>query len=123
MSPLRILAVAGVVAVLSGCGSSKPSYCDDRSNLESSVKGLTSVDLRSGGVSALQSQLTKIESDANAVVASAKGDFPSETDALKSSVSSLKSAVEQGQIPAAIAGVQSVASAAKSFTDATSSKC
>jgi hypothetical protein len=130
MSPLRILLVAGVVAALSGCGSSKPGYCDDRSSLESSIKGLTSVDLRSGGVSALQSQLTKVESDANTLVGSAKSDFPSQTDALKSSVSSLKTAVQNlgsspsaGQVVALVPAVQSVTSAVKGFADATSSKC
>ena len=40
--PLACAAAAGVVA-LAGCGSSKPAYCTDRTNLENSVKGLTSL--------------------------------------------------------------------------------
>src|SRR5205085_1177970 len=90
------LAVVGAVAVLAGCGgSSKPSYCSDRSNLESSIKGLADVDLASGGLSALQQQLQKVQSNAKALVSSAKSDFPSETNALETSVSNLSDAVKQ----------------------------
>jgi hypothetical protein len=124
MSTLRLLALAGVVAALSGCGSSsKPGYCADRGNLQDSVKGLTSVDLRNGGVSSLQSQIGEIESNANALVASAKSDFPSQTEALNSSISALKTDIGTGQVPALIADVSAVTSAVKGFADATSSKC
>ena len=125
------LAVVGAVAVLAGCGgSSKPSYCSDRSNLESSIKGLADVDLASGGLSALQQQLQKVQSNAKALVSSAKSDFPSETNALETSVSNLSDAVKQlGSSPSAtqvaslVPDVQSVTSAVKGFADATSSKC
>ena len=122
------IAVVGLVA-LAGCGSSKPAYCTDRSNLESSVKGLTSLSL-SSGVSGLQSQAKKIQSDATALVSSAKSDFPSETSAIKSSVSAFESAVKglssspsAGQIATVASAGSSVVSSVKSFTDATSSKC
>jgi hypothetical protein len=122
------LAVAAIAA-LPGCGSSEPDYCSDRSNLQESVKGLTGVNLRSGGLSALKSQF-HVESDADALVSSAKSDFLSETDAVKSSVSTLGTAVEQlpsspsaQQIAALLRDVQSVGTAFNSFSDATSSKC
>jgi hypothetical protein len=84
----------------------------------------------SSGLSGLKSQLTKIQSDANAVVDSAKGDFPSQTSAISSSVSSLQSAVKAlpaspspGQIASVASSAANLVSAVKSFADATSSKC
>ena len=122
-----VLAVAVAVVVLSGCGSSKPAYCTSRTNLSASIKGLTSPE---GGLSGLQAQLKEIETDATSVVNSAKGDFPNETAAIKSSVDGLSSAVKSlGSNPAAtqIAAIApaaaNVVNSVKSFTNATSSKC
>src|SRR5215471_13081350 len=85
---------AALLAVVAGCGgSSKPAYCSDRSDLQSSVKGLTNLTV-SSGVSGLKTQLTTIQSDANKVVSSAKSDFPSQTDAITTSVDTLKTAVQ-----------------------------
>ena len=123
--------VAVVVAVaLAGCGgSSKPAYCSDRTDLQNSVKDLPSV-TSSNGVSGLTSQITTIKSDATAVVNSAKGDFPTETSAVKSSVDTLETAVKalpsspsSTQIAAVAADAASVVSSVKSFTDASKSKC
>ena len=81
-----LVAVALVAAT--GCGgSSKPGYCTDRSDLESPVKGLSSAAssaVSSRDLSGLKSQVTKIQTDATSLVNSAKSDFPSETDAMKS---------------------------------------
>ena len=57
------------------------------------IQGL-SVPTPSGDISSLQSQLTTIQSDATALVNSAKSDFPSETSAIKSSVDTMSSAVK-----------------------------
>jgi hypothetical protein len=95
--------VAVLVIALTGCGSSKPAYCTDRTNLENSVKGLKNVDLKSG-LSGVRSQLNKIQSDATALVGSAKSDFPSQTSAISGDVSAVSTSV-------------------KAFTEATSSKC
>ena len=115
-----------------GCGGSdKPKYCSDRSSLEQSVKDLGNVNvLQSGGVNQLKSQLGKVESDANAVVSSAKGDFPSETSAIQSSVSSLKSSLaglpsspSAQQVVAVGVGAKSVVTSTQTFVDASKSKC
>jgi hypothetical protein len=133
----RLLAVAALSATafgaLAGCGGSssdKPAYCSDRSNLKDSVSGLTGVDLKSGGVSALQSQLQKVASDARALAASAKSDFPDETSAITSSVSKLSTALaalssspSPQQLLAVASDVSGVTSAFKSFSSATSSDC
>lgn len=122
------VAAIGAIA-LSGCGSSKPAYCKDRSDLSASIKGLTNLS-SIGGLSGLQSQLEKIQSDANSVVSSAKSDFPTETSALTSSVDGLSSAVKAlpsspsiGQIAALAPAASNVVNAVKGFTNATSSKC
>ena len=120
-----VLAAAATAVTLAGCGSSKPAYCTDRTNLENSVKGLTS-----SGVSGLKSQLKQIQTDATTLVNSAKGDFPTETSAITSSVSALKNSVtalpsspSAAQIATATRDAASVVSSVKSFVDASNSKC
>jgi hypothetical protein len=119
-----LVAVAAVIA-LAGCSSSKPAYCTDRTNLENSVKGLTSA-----GISGLKSQLKQVQSDASTLVSSAKGDFPNETsaitssvDALKSSLAALPSSPSATQIASVGRDAAGVASSVKSFVDASNSKC
>jgi hypothetical protein len=118
------------LAALSGCGgSSKPAYCTNRANLESSVKGLT--DLSAGsGLSGLQAQIAKIQSDANALVSSAKSDFPGETSAIKSSVDKLATTIKgfpssPSAADIATVGTQaaSAVTAVQNFYSSTSSKC
>jgi hypothetical protein len=126
-------AAAAAVVALAGCGSSKPAYCGDRTNLQNSIKGLTSLTVSSGGSglkTQLTTQLTTIQSDASTLVSSAKSDFPSETSAITSSVSALKTSVgalssspSALQIATVTKDAASVVSSVKSFTDASNSKC
>ena len=120
-----VLAAAAAVIALAGCSSSKPAYCTDRTNLQNSVKGLTSA-----GISGLKTQLTQIQSDASTVVSSAKSDFPSETsaitssvDALKSSLAALPSSPSAAQVVIIGRDAASVVSSVKNFVDASNSKC
>jgi hypothetical protein len=120
-----VVATAATVVGLAGCGSSKPAYCTDRTNLQNSVKGLTS-----SGISGLKSQITQIQGDATTLVNSAKSDFPDQTAAITSSVSTLKNSLSAlpsspsaGQIATVTKNAASVVSSVKSFTDASSSKC
>ena len=113
-----------------GCGDSdKPAYCADRTDLESSVKGLTSA-ASSGGVSGVEDQLTKIGGEVTALVDSAKEDFPTETSAMKSSIDALESAVKELPDSPSAADVVAIGSAAAavvnsvtSFVDASKSEC
>jgi hypothetical protein len=121
---LASAAAITAVALAAGC-SSKPAYCTDRTNLENSVKGLTSA-----GISGLKAQLTQIESDATALVNSAKSDFPNETSAISSSVGALKNSVtalpsspSAAQVATVTKDAANVVSSVKNFTDATSSQC
>jgi hypothetical protein len=122
---IRVVGLAG----LAGCSSSKPAYCTDRTNLQNSVKGLTSLNF-SGGISAIQSQVAMIQTNATALVNSAKSDFPSQTSAITSSVDALKSSVTTlasdhsvANIATATKDASNVANSVKSFSDATSSQC
>ncbi len=126
-----LLACAAAIMMISlaDCGSSKPAYCTDRSNLQNAVNGLGSL-TASSGVSALKSQVQMISSAATALVNSAKTDFPSQTSAITSSVGALMSSVAalaSNPSAAAIATVTQDASSVKTsvtnFTDATSSQC
>jgi hypothetical protein len=126
--PAGLIATVAVIAV-AGCGSSKPSYCTNRTNLENSIKGLTSLNA-SSGLSGLQAQLQKIQGAANSLVNSAKGDFPNQTSAIKSSVDSLTGAVKglpsspsAGQIASIATDASNVVTSVQSFMSATQSKC
>jgi hypothetical protein len=120
-----VLATAAAAVALAGCGSSKPAYCTDRTDLQNSVKGLTSA-----GISGLKTQLKQVQSDASTLVSSAKSDFPNETSAITSSVNTLKNSLSA--LPSSPSAVQaaivardasSVVSSVKNFVDASNSKC
>ena len=127
---MAVAIIAGVALVaVAGCGSSKPAYCTDRTNLENAVKNLPSV-TSSSGISGLQSQLTTIQNDATTLVNAAKSDFPTETSAVKTSVDALQSAVKAlpsspsaSQIAAIALDANNVVNSVKSFVDASKSKC
>jgi hypothetical protein len=127
---VALVAAAGAVA-MAGCSSSSspPAYCTDRANLENSIRGLTNLNV-SSGITGLQAQAKKVESNATALVNSAKSDFPSQTSAITSSVDALKGAVKElpsGLTATSIAAVTTdaanVVSSVRSFMDATKSKC
>lgn len=128
---LIVPAVLSIAALLlAGCGSSKPAYCSSVKNLETSIKDLKNVDVIATGTNGLKSALSKIETDAKAVVGEAEADFPSQTSPVTSSLSSLTSTVKQlsGTQSAATVvklgqGIEATVSAVQSFLSATSSKC
>jgi hypothetical protein len=126
--PVALVAAVSLIGLV-GCGSSKPAYCSDRTNLENSVKNLPSV-TSSSGISGLKSQITTIKNDATSLVSAAKSDFPSETSAVKSSVDTLQSSIKAlpsspsaTQIAAVGANAANVVSSVNSFTEASKSKC
>jgi hypothetical protein len=119
---------AGAVAACGG--SSKPSYCSDVSNLETSIKAIPSTNIVATGLNGLKSSLEKVQSDAQTAINAAKSDFPNETSALKSSIDTLSTTVKQAtsspsastlaQIPSQ---VSAVVTSANNFQSATKSKC
>ncbi|HEY1511608.1 MAG TPA: hypothetical protein VGF93_21545 [Solirubrobacteraceae bacterium] len=126
------LAAVAIAVALAGCGgSSKPSYCSQTASLKKSVQDLGSVNIIQGGTSALTSALSTVESNAQAVVSSAKGDFPTETSAINSSITALKQSAQslassptQPAVIAKVPGqISAVVSSIQAFSSATSSKC
>ncbi|MBM3668267.1 MAG: hypothetical protein FJW90_12520 [Actinobacteria bacterium] len=78
----------------------------------------------------MQADLEAIQSNAETVVSSAKADFPDETSALESSVSTFSTSVEKlptsptpEQLLALAPQIASVATAGKNLQSATSSAC
>jgi outer membrane murein-binding lipoprotein Lpp len=126
---LLALAVAGLVAA--GCGSSsKPAYCSNVSDLQSSVDTLKGVQLQSGVLSTVRTDLQTVQTNADAVVSSAKADFPSQTSALESSVSSLSSTIQKlpssptpQQLAALVPKIDGTVTAAQDLQSATSAAC
>ena len=123
------LVLAFAAPLGAGCGSSKPSYCSKVDELELAVKDLGEIDL-SKGVSSVTSALSNVQSSANAAVDAAKKDFPTETGRIQSSVSTLKTAVDQvpsspsaAQIATLALDVRSVVSAVDGFVSETKKKC
>lgn len=124
------VAVLGLVA-LAGCGgsSSKPAYCSARTNLQNAIQEITSLSPTSG-ISALQAAFTKVKAEANAAVSAAGSDFPTETNAIRSSMNALNSAVSAlranpsaGQIATVVGAAGNVVNSFKGFVNATASKC
>ncbi len=132
MRPRLLAAAVALTAAIAvaGCGgSSKPGYCSARTNLENSIKDVSNLSLTSG-VSGLQATFQKVQSDATAVVNSAKSDFPTETSAITTSINTLQSAVKAlpssptpGQIASVATDAAAVVSSVKTFLDASASKC
>ena len=129
--PILAVALVAVASIAAGCGSdSKTAYCSNVSDLQQSVNELKSVQLQSGVLATVQTDVQKVQTNANAVVSSAKQDFPSQTSALQSSVSSLAATINQlppaptpQQLLPLTAEINSVATAAQNLSNATNSAC
>jgi hypothetical protein len=138
--PFALAAAVAVIAV-AACGSSastassassassRPAYCSDRTNLQKSVKGLTSLNA-SAGISGLQTQADKVKTSATSLANATKSDFPSQSNALNSSITALDNSVRSlaSNPSAANIGVVTkdagnVVTAARNLINATSAKC
>jgi vacuolar-type H+-ATPase subunit I/STV1 len=91
------------MAACSNDEDTSSSFCDDRAQLETSVQGLTSIDL-SGGVDGLKSQvedqLTVIKDDLTTLRESAKEELRDEIDAVTDSIDAVEAAVDESETAA-----------------------
>jgi hypothetical protein len=87
--PMTMVAAAAAVA---GCGT--PAYCSDLDELEKSVNDLKGIQIDRGALPTLRVELGEVGNDADAVVRSAREDFPSQTSAVESSLSQLSAGVQ-----------------------------
>ncbi len=125
------VAVAAGALVAAGCGSSsKPAYCSNVSDLQSSLNSLKNVQFNSNTISTVRADVQKVQTNANAVVSSAKQDFPNQTSALESSVSTLSTSIKalpsaptREQLLPIAPQIASTVSAADSLKSATDSAC
>ena len=126
-----VLGALLVLATLAtGCSSSTPAYCTDASQLKTSVGNLGNVDVAKNGLSSLKTALSKVQTNAKAFATDAKSAFPSQTTALKNSLSGLETAITsaQGQPPLTAAAtvassVTRVKTAASNLQNAVKGNC
>jgi hypothetical protein len=130
-------AVAGAIALVAAaaCGSSasttssRPAYCADRTSLQNSIKGLTSLNA-SSGISGLQKQVDKVKTSATSLANATKNDFPSQSSALNSSITALENSARSlasnpsaANITTVTKDAGNVVTAARNLVNATNAKC
>ncbi len=126
-----VLAVSGLAAgCSSSSSSSKPAYCTAASQLKTSIHNLGDVNVAENGLSSLQAAVGKVQTSATAFAADAKSAYPSQTTALKNSLSSLDTAIKsaKGQPPvtaaaAVVPSVSQVKNSASTLESAVQGKC
>ena len=125
--PVAALALSGFTA---GCGSSKPAYCTAASQLKTSVQDLGNVTVNVHDLSSVNTAVSKVQADAKTFASEAQSAYPSQTTALKTSLSGLQTAVTSamGQpslttVAAVVSSVTQVKTAASALQSAASGKC
>ena len=103
-------------------GASTQEVCDQVDALQSSLTGLSQVDVVQNGTSAVSAQLDEIEKDTDALAESTGNEFEPEVDDLKSSLSDLQTTLgetgsDTASINALIDGIQLVATSATNLVD------
>lgn len=73
--------------------STKPAFCAASDQLQTSIKDLKSLNVITGGVSAVQTAITKIQTNLNAFQTAAKDQFGTEITALRESLATTQKAV------------------------------
>lgn len=130
MTLVALIALTATAVVATGCGDSKPEFCSNVSELEESVDELGNVQLESGALATVQADLKEVQENVDAVVSSAKEDFPSETGALESSLSGLSKAIDElppspttEQLLSLTPEIGGLVKATEEFVNATESAC
>jgi len=102
-----VLALSGLAA---GCSSSTPAYCSDASQLKTDVQNLGNVNINVHDLSSVDTAVSKVQADAEKFATDAKSAYPSQTTALKNSVSSLETAVKSAMSQPSVTTVAAVVS-------------
>lgn len=127
ISIVAAIAVAIAISVsVSACGSSKPKFCADVTDLQKSVGA---IDL-SGGLSSVKTQLQGIKSETNQLIASARSDFPQQTSDIRTALNRLTTSGQAAVASPSASNLAAVAADGKALVDAidtfssdTKSKC
>ena len=132
--PRRWLLLPAAVLVLSGlataCSSSKPAYCTAASQLKTSVQNLGNITINIHDLSSVNTAVSKVSKAAKTFASEAKSAYPSQTTALKNSLTSLETAIKAAQaqpslttIAAVVPAVKQVKTSAGSLQSAAKGKC
>jgi hypothetical protein len=106
-------AAALVLATLAaGCSSSKPAYCTAASQLKTSVQDLGNITINVHDLSSVNTAVSNVQADAKTFASEAKSAYPSQTTALKTSLSSLQTAVKSAMAQPSLTTVAAVVSPA-----------
>jgi hypothetical protein len=128
----RLLGAAVLVLAMlvAGCSSSKPAYCTDASQLKTSVQDLGNVNINVHDLSSVNTAVSKVQADASKFSSDAKSAYPSQTTALKNSLSSLQTAVKSAisqpsvtTVAAVVSSVTQVKTAASTLQSAVKGTC
>ena len=101
---------------LAACSEDKPAVCGSVDDLKASVDDVKEIDVTaSDDLTDLQSALTAVENDFADVKADAKSEFAAPVDAVQSSLTALKTSVQQAQSAPAADTLAAAASALSAF--------
>jgi hypothetical protein len=126
-----VLAAALVLAtVAAGCSSSKPAYCTAASQLKTSVQDLGNININVHDLSSVNTAVSNVQADAKKLASDVKSAYPSQTTALKTSLSGLQAAVKSAMaqpslttVAAVVSSVTQVKTAADNMQTAVKGKC
>jgi hypothetical protein len=126
-----VLAAALVLAtVAAGCSSSKPAYCTAASQLKTSVQDLGNININVHDLSSVNTAVSNVQADAKKLASDVKSAYPSQTTALKTSLSGLQAAVKSAMaqpslttVAAVVSSVTQVKTAAGNVQTAVKGKC
>ena len=131
---LLAAAVLALSGLATGCSSSstssKPAYCTAASQLKTSVHNLGNITINIHDLSSVTTAVSKVSSDAATFASEAKSAYPSQTTALKNSLTSLEAAIKAAQaqpslttIAAVVPAVTQVKTSAGNLQSAAKGKC
>ena len=127
LAPAVVVILSGVAA---GCGSSKPAYCTAASQLKTSVQDLGNITVNVSDLSSVTTAVSKVQANAKTFASEAKSAYPSQTTALRTSLSGLQAAVKSATaqpslaaVAAVVSAVTQVKTAANNLHNAASGKC
>jgi hypothetical protein len=83
-------------ALLAGCGSSsKPAYCTQVANFESSVKTLEQVEVSPSNLATITTDVQKLGASAKELESAVKTEFAPQINSMKSSVAALEASMKE----------------------------
>jgi hypothetical protein len=125
--PAAVLVLSGLAA---GCSSSKPAYCTAASQLKTSVHDLGNITVNIHDLSSVSPAVSKVSSDAKTFASEAKSAYPSQTTALKNSLSGLQTAITSARaqpslttVAAVVSSITQVKTSAGNLQNAAAGKC